>query len=111
MSQKNVEVVRRVIKAFETGLERGDPSAAWDTGLVAEDLEWITGIPGLGPYRGREEWLEFMRTWTEDFEGWSIETERVIDAGDNRVVALNRHLATGKGSGVPSKCIRASSTS
>jgi ketosteroid isomerase-like protein len=25
----------------------------------------------------------------------------VIDAGDDRVVALNRHLATGKGSGVP----------
>jgi ketosteroid isomerase-like protein len=42
-----------------------------------------------------------MRTWTEDFEGWSIELERLIDAGGDRVVALHRHLATGKGSGVP----------
>ena len=101
MSQENVEIVRRMFKAFETGLERGDPGAGWDTGIVAEDLEWITGIPGLGPYSGREEWLEFMRTWTEDFEGWSIELERLIDAGDDRVVGLFRQTATGKGSGAP----------
>ncbi|MEK6276853.1 MAG: hypothetical protein AABM29_02415 [Actinomycetota bacterium] len=23
--------------------------------------------------------IEFMRAWTEDFEGWSIEIERLID--------------------------------
>jgi hypothetical protein len=42
-----------------------------------------------------------MRIWTEDFEGWSIEFERLIDAPDNRVVALVHQWATGKGSGVP----------
>jgi ketosteroid isomerase-like protein len=42
-----------------------------------------------------------MRTWTEDFEDWSSRIERLIDAGDNRVVALTHQSATGKGSGVP----------
>ena len=42
-----------------------------------------------------------MRTWTEDFEDFSIELERVIDAGDDRVVGLFRQTATGKGSGAP----------
>ena len=42
-----------------------------------------------------------MRTWTEDFEGWSIEIERLIEAGGDRVVALVHQSATGHGSGVP----------
>jgi ketosteroid isomerase-like protein len=42
-----------------------------------------------------------MRTWTEDFEGWSIRIERLIDAGDDRVVVLTHRSATGKGSGAP----------
>jgi ketosteroid isomerase-like protein len=50
---------------------------------------------------GREGFVEFMRTWTEDFEDWSIRLERLIDAGNDRVVALLHQAATGKGSGVP----------
>jgi ketosteroid isomerase-like protein len=42
-----------------------------------------------------------MRAWTEQFEGWSIQVERLIDAGEDRVVALTRQTAIGKGSGVP----------
>ena len=41
MSQENVEVVRRIVEAFEAGAERGDFEAAWETGAVAEDVEWI----------------------------------------------------------------------
>ena len=39
-----------------------------------------------------------MGTWTEDFE-WSIDLERLIDAGDDRVVAMFHQHATGKASG------------
>jgi len=39
-----------------------------------------------------------MRTWTEDFE-WSIDLERVIDAGNDRVVAMFHQHATGSASG------------
>jgi ketosteroid isomerase-like protein len=51
-------------------------------------------------YRGPDGFAEFMRTWTEDFD-WSIELERVIDAGDDRVVGIFQQRAIGKGSGVP----------
>jgi ketosteroid isomerase-like protein len=38
--------------------------------------------------------------WTKDFD-WSIELERVIDAGGNRVVGMFHQRAIGKASGVP----------
>jgi hypothetical protein len=35
MSQENVEVVRRAFEEFKEGLARGDPGAAFDSGLNA----------------------------------------------------------------------------
>jgi len=84
-----VEVVRRFLKAFLAGVERGDVGGGFDSGAIADDAEWIPAaeVPGLPPsYRGRYGFIEFMRTWTEDFDGWSMEVERLIDAGDDRVV-------------------------
>jgi ketosteroid isomerase-like protein len=103
MSRENVELVRRVFEVFQAGLRRGEPDAAFNTGLVAPDAEWYTppGFPGPPVFQGREGWLDFLRLWTEDFEDWSIELERAVDAGSNRVVALFHHRAVGKGSGVP----------
>jgi ketosteroid isomerase-like protein len=101
MSKENVEIVRRGIDEFQAGLARGDPGVIFDSGIVAADAEWIPApnTPGLRPvYRGREGFVEFMRTWTEDF-AWSIDLERVIDAGDDRVVAMFHQHATGKASG------------
>ena len=103
MSQENVEVVRRILEAFEAGAERADFSAAWETGAVAEDAEWI-GLPELmeqRSFRGREGFVEFMRRWTEDFEEWSQHVEQFIDAGNNRVVGLLSQSGVGKLSGVP----------
>ena len=103
MSQENVEIVRRLWQDFQAGLERGDPGAWFDREAVADDLEWIVSTPLDGRYvwRGREGFVEFLRTWTEQFDDWSIRVERWIDAGEDRVVALTRQTATGKGSGVP----------
>jgi hypothetical protein len=42
-----------------------------------------------------------MRIWTEDSEDWSVELERLIDAGDDRVVGLFHQRGIGKGSGAP----------
>jgi ketosteroid isomerase-like protein len=42
-----------------------------------------------------------MRTWTQDFENWSMRVERLIDAGGDRVVVLAHQSATGRASGVP----------
>jgi ketosteroid isomerase-like protein len=56
---------------------------------------------GLEGYRGREGFAEFMRFWTEDFDHFTLRLERLIDVGDDRVVALFHHIAAGKASGVP----------
>jgi ketosteroid isomerase-like protein len=103
MSEENVEIVRRLFEAFQDGFQRGDPGAVFDSGLLAADLEWrpFPGFPGPHSYRGRDGFVEFWRTWTEDFEGWSVENERLIDAPDERIVALVHQSATGKESGVP----------
>jgi ketosteroid isomerase-like protein len=102
MSQENVELVRRGIKEFKAGLARGDPAVIFDSGIVAPGAEWIPDPKApLGlrlVYRGREGFVEFMRTWTENWD-WSIDLERVIDAGDDRVVAMYHQHATGRASG------------
>jgi ketosteroid isomerase-like protein len=102
MSEENVEIVRRLFDAFQAGLERGDPGVGFDLGLFAADAEWVPfpGGPVPRSYHGRDGFVEFMHTWTEDFDDWSIQYERLITAPDNRVVALVQQAATGKGSGV-----------
>ena len=101
MSQENVEVVRRGFEEFEAGLARGNYGVNFDSGSFAPDAEWIPDYaPALrSVYRGREGFVEFMRTWSEDFEDWSLRPERLIDAGDDRVLALVHQQATGKESG------------
>ena len=103
MSQENVEIAQRLFEEFQAGLVRGDPGAWFDPEAVAADFEWIVPTPldGRSVWRGREGFVEFMRTWTEQFADWSMRVERWIDAGEDRVVALTRQSATGKGSGVP----------
>jgi ketosteroid isomerase-like protein len=103
MSEENVEVVNRGLEELQSGVERGDPGAAFDLGIVADDFEWILAGPfeGRSVWRGREGWVEFMRAWTEQFDGYSLQIERLIAADDDRVVALIRQSGTGKESGVP----------
>ena len=71
--------------------------------MLADDWEWVLQTPfeGKSVWRGRQEWVEFFRAWTGEFEEYSIQFAPVIDAGDDRVVAIYRQRATGKGSGVP----------
>ena len=38
-----------------------------------------------------------------NFEGWSVELERLVDGDDEQVVALFHQTATGRGSGTPVK--------
>ena len=103
MSEENVEFVRRGFEEFQAGIERGDPAAWFDQEAFADDFEWIVPEPldGRSVWRGRDGFLGFIRTWTEQFDDWSIRVERLIDADENRVVALTHQTATGKESGVP----------
>ena len=103
MSQENVEIVRQVNEGVQRALEGDDPGAVFDTGLLADDWEWVLSNPfeGKSVWRGRQEFVEFLRAWTGEFEDFSIRFEQLIDAGDDRVVIIYRQRGTGKGSGVP----------
>jgi ketosteroid isomerase-like protein len=103
MSEENVEVVHRAWEAFQGAMDRGDPGAFFDSGLLAEDFEWVTtvALEGRSVWCGREGFVEFIRTWTAEFDDWSIRVERLIDVGEDRVVSLTVQTATGKESGVP----------
>jgi ketosteroid isomerase-like protein len=111
MSQENVGVVRRAFELSQEGLRRGDPGAAFDQcvreGIVASNFEWRAGfrggvgVAGMGDVAGREGYLELLTTWTEDFDDYEQETEAIIDADNDRVVAITRNRGTGKGSGAP----------
>ena len=108
-----MEIVRRTTDAMQGALERYDLDADVDVEAIATefdaeslavpDIELIPApeVPGVESYRGIAGLVEFMRTWTENFEDWSNEYDRFIDAPDDRVVALARQSATGKGSGAP----------
>ena len=103
MSEENVEIVRRGLETLREALEHRDFDSAFDTDLLADDVEWIpsSGFPGRDSYRGRDGFSEYMRTWAEDFDHLSFDIEWLVDAPGDRVVALVHQRASGQGSGVP----------
>jgi len=103
MSQENVEIVATAFKAFTEGLEQGDSAAFFNQGLAADDVEWrpVAEWPGPTSYVGREGWAEFVDTWIGVFDTYSVQLERLVDAGGIGVVAFMRQTASGKGSGTP----------
>ncbi len=94
MSQKNVEVVRRVWETWE----RGDLTGWLD--LISDDL--VTCRVGLdnATFHGKEGFLEQASEWIEGFAEWSVAAEEFLDAGD-QVVVRNQQTARGDASGVP----------
>ena len=95
MSQEIVELVGHIIEVAN----RRDLNALDD--LTTPDYEWhnAPGFPGGGVHRGREAVKAHLREFFETWETYTVEEERVIDAGE-QVVQLTQVHATGKGSGV-----------
>jgi ketosteroid isomerase-like protein len=111
MSRENVEIVRRALDITGEALRRGDPGAAFDEcvreGLIASDLAWRAGfrggvgVAGIRDFVGREGFVDFVRTWTEDFDDFAVEADEIIDTDTDRVVAIARHHGIGKVSRAP----------
>ena len=105
MEQENVEVVRRAFDILKEGARNGDPGAAFDRSLgealivstlvLTGGKEGCRGAAGAGAFVGRPGYVEFMRTFAEGFEGYEIEVDQIIDAGNDRVVVTTRHQAAG----------------
>ena len=41
MSEENLRIVSRLAEAVQRGVEQDDPGIIFDTGLLADDAEWI----------------------------------------------------------------------
>ena len=57
-------------------------------------------IPDGGIYHGREGFLTWNVHWGEAWEAWRIEDLELRAVGDDRVLALFRLVARGRGSGI-----------
>jgi uncharacterized protein len=96
MSEKNVELMRALYDAFARDdmafiLEGCDP-----------DIEIVEGtmMPGARTYQGHQGLLDAIDNWAGQWDDFSVELERITDAGD-RVVSLTHHRGRGKVSGAP----------
>jgi ketosteroid isomerase-like protein len=98
MSEENVEIVRRMTRAFRDG----DWATAFEP--VHPEIEMdTTRIPVrelAGVYRGAEEVAAFWREWLEAWGIQEIEDVELIDAGDKVVSWTQVHQLQGRGSGV-----------
>ena len=97
MSQENVEIVRKLIDAFN----RGDLDA-W-LGFLSPEVVWESlPLPGFREvYRGRSgarEWLEQLQ---EVFEEAHLEIEEITALSDDRVLFGYTQIGRGRGSGLP----------
>ena len=95
MSGENVEIVRAGYQALNAGDMVG-ALAAMDPGIEILDHD-LPDTPER--YRGLDGLGRWQADWEASWASWRWEPEEFIDAGD-RVVAVLRVYATGRGSGV-----------
>src|SRR5690242_1506143 len=117
MSQENAEIVRRLLGPFEQGdlapVFRDDTIQAAvraaSEPLLTPDFECVFVRQDLGraAYVGldglRAGWVD----WLEPWESYHASVEDVIDAGRDRVVALNRDYGRPRGSSAETEFVGA----
>jgi ketosteroid isomerase-like protein len=101
MSEKNIEVVRRLIEANQSGdLEAA--AQAMDA-LSHPESEYTRVTAALEPhtYRGSASARQYLADLADVWGAWSSEGEEVVEVASDTVVATVRFSATGKESGAP----------
>jgi ketosteroid isomerase-like protein len=78
MSQQNVEIVRRMVDAWNaqdagTAMSVFDPAVRWH---IAEDEPDVHVIEGVGRV------VSWIRSWSESFDEFRAEPQEYIDGGD-----------------------------
>jgi ketosteroid isomerase-like protein len=97
VSQENVEIVKRVMDAFN----RRDMDAAFDE-VLAPDFELFPALVGAvegGSFRGREGLTAYIKVLSEAWEEVRLCADEFRDLGDS-VLVLGRAEGRGRGSGI-----------
>ena len=90
MSQENVEIIRRSMEYFKR-------TGGWLWDVIDTEIEiHDNDVPDADVFRGHAGWLRWERTFDSAWERVSIEPEKYIDAGGDRVVLLHRLAAQGR---------------
>ena len=84
MSQENVAIVRANLEEF-IRTRRPTPHMSAD---FVWDLTNYEGWPDKAVYAGQEEFVQFIDMWVEPFDSWTMEIERILDAGGDHVVVI-----------------------
>lgn len=94
-----MEIVRRLLEDAQATSRGADPPHFFAD--AARDFEWIPAaeMPGREIHVGTRGYRDFIRQWTEDFESWSFEVDKLVEAPDGRVVMLANQVGVGKSSG------------
>jgi ketosteroid isomerase-like protein len=96
MSERNVELVRTLLSAFD----RGDYEATLEA--LDPEIEWQVppGIAiGREVYRGRDEVRRGFAEWLAAWDMHRFEADEILDHGDHVVVG-GMQIGRGRGSGV-----------
>ena len=110
MSQENVEVVRGHYEALNDWLEAywADPGQPLEEspeldelfGRLDSEVVWDWAL-SAETFRGRDQLLGAAADWIDTVGQWRIEVEELIDGSGDRVLAILRVVAHGRGSGAP----------
>jgi len=95
MTQANIELIRTIYDAFDSGDHDG-VLEHMDDGIEVIATE---GLPWSGRYYGHEGAADFMRT-IEDYVQVSVETEELIDSGSS-VAQMGRLIGHAHSTGQP----------
>jgi ketosteroid isomerase-like protein len=96
MSQENVEVVRRMYKAFHSGDIDGALSH-FDPDVLVDASEARPDDVAIG--KGHERLIQIVTSWVTAWDEWREEIAEMRDL-DRRVLVLSVQRGRGKGSGV-----------
>jgi ketosteroid isomerase-like protein len=88
--------------AFLEAWNRKDIATAF--AALAPDCEWQSELSELGEtgaWVGRDQITRFHQEWFELIADWRVDPVRVLQAGDDTFVTLDRGRGHGRGSGAP----------
>ena len=98
MSQENVEIALEMVAAFN----RGDLDA-WLDEYWTDDIDYRAAegaVDDHGPILGKDALRAYAQDWLGTFDDFRSEPVELIDAGEERVIAVTRISGRAKLSGV-----------